>query len=473
MNYHDRWDRPQFAPTTAAREVRLPLAPSLERRRMQANLGLLVLDGLALSFAFVCADVIYSGAFANPRTMLVLQLLLPLYWSAGLALGAYNKEALLLGANRRMRAATALGAAAVCLTFVTFMLKNTALVSRGTTMIGLALGMVLLIAGRTLAGPLINRFVGPTALNVLVIDDGGDPVRLPHAFHIDAREHGLSPDLNSPQLLDRIGLYMMNMDRVVVSCPRSRRRAWTMVFRSSNIQGEIFDRDVDELGVIGATRGHQFGALVVSSGVLALRSRIIKRLFDVTFAGMALIVLLPLLALTALAIMIEDGRPIFFVQKRVGRGNTFFPLIKFRSMRTERADAVGMRSASRDDDRCTRVGRIIRKLSIDELPQLVNVLLGQMSSGIGEIAIVQHEALLLDVRVLVDILDPAGVERRRPPLHAVDRVPLLEQQPREVGSVLAGGPGNESNFSAGCHGAGRPLRYCRCETPRTTARSGK
>lgn len=379
MNYHDRWDRPQLAPAGAAREVRLPLAPSLERRRMQANLAMLLLDGAMLVLAFVVADLVYSGRAGNPRTILVLQLLLPIYWSAGLAFGAYNKNALLSGAVRRMRSATALGAAAVCLTFVTFMLKNSTLVSRGTTLLGLAFALALLVGARTLAGPLIRRFVGATALNVLVIDDGGDPVRLPHAFHVDAHEHGLAADLDNPQMLDRIGLYMMNMDRVVVSCPRERRAAWTLVFRSSNIQGEIFDRDVAELGVIGATRGYQFGALVVSSGVLALRSRIVKRLFDTTLAAIALAGLLPLLALTALAILIEDGRPLFFVQQRVGRGNTFFPLIKFRSMRIAREDQAGIRSASRDDDRCTRVGRIIRKLSIDELPQLINVLIGQMS----------------------------------------------------------------------------------------------
>jgi lipopolysaccharide/colanic/teichoic acid biosynthesis glycosyltransferase len=67
------------------------------------------------------------------------------------------------------------------------------------------------------------------------------------------------------------------------------------------------------------------------------------------------------------------------VQKRTGRGNRFFPIFKFRSMRVEKLDASGNRSASKDDDRITRIGRFIRRTSIDELPQLFNVLRGEMS----------------------------------------------------------------------------------------------
>ena len=78
-------------------------------------------------------------------------------------------------------------------------------------------------------------------------------------------------------------------------------------------------------------------------------------------------------------ILLEDGAPVLFVQRRVGRGNRFFAIYKFRSMRNERSDADGRTSASRDDDRITRVGRFIRATSIDELPQLFNVLAGDMS----------------------------------------------------------------------------------------------
>ncbi|WP_276509781.1 sugar transferase [Novosphingobium taihuense] len=98
-----------------------------------------------------------------------------------------------------------------------------------------------------------------------------------------------------------------------------------------------------------------------------------------TLAGGAVLALAPVLLLVALLIKLEDRGPIFFVQKRTGRGNRFFPIFKFRSMRVEKLDATGNRSASKDDDRITRIGRFIRRTSIDELPQLFNVLRGEMS----------------------------------------------------------------------------------------------
>ncbi|QDH36053.1 sugar transferase [Porphyrobacter sp. YT40] len=102
-------------------------------------------------------------------------------------------------------------------------------------------------------------------------------------------------------------------------------------------------------------------------------------MFDVVVAGGALLALSPLLLVVAALIKLEDGGPVLFVQRRLGRGNQFFDMFKFRSMRAEKLDHAGERSASRDDDRVTRIGGFIRRTSIDELPQIINVLKGDMS----------------------------------------------------------------------------------------------
>jgi len=117
----------------------------------------------------------------------------------------------------------------------------------------------------------------------------------------------------------------------------------------------------------------------VSSGPLGMRARATKRLFDLALAGAAVIILSPLLLAVVLAIRLEDGGPVIFVQRRMGLGNRFFGMYKFRSMSQSQSDPDGMVSTGRQDARITRVGRFIRRTSIDELPQLFNVLAGDMS----------------------------------------------------------------------------------------------
>jgi len=92
----------------------------------------------------------------------------------------------------------------------------------------------------------------------------------------------------------------------------------------------------------------------------------------------ALLLLSPLMLAAALAVWIDSGRPILFAQQRVGRGTQPFRLYKFRSMVVDAAQR-GSHSTAQNDPRITRVGRVLRRSSVDELPQLLNVLSGDMS----------------------------------------------------------------------------------------------
>lgn len=106
---------------------------------------------------------------------------------------------------------------------------------------------------------------------------------------------------------------------------------------------------------------------------------LVKRIFDIIAASILLIIFSPLMILTALLILIEDGFPVLYYQERVGLNGRLFNVVKFRSMRRDAEGDGQPRWASKNDDRVTRVGRIIRKLRIDELPQLFSVLAGDMS----------------------------------------------------------------------------------------------
>ena len=104
-----------------------------------------------------------------------------------------------------------------------------------------------------------------------------------------------------------------------------------------------------------------------------------KRLFDATLAGTGLLVSAPLWGLIAAAIKLDDGGAVFFSQERVGHGGRVFRALKFRSMRPDAEAIAGALQATADDPRVTRVGRILRATAMDELPQLWNILLGDMS----------------------------------------------------------------------------------------------
>lgn len=105
----------------------------------------------------------------------------------------------------------------------------------------------------------------------------------------------------------------------------------------------------------------------------------IKRTFDVGVSAMLLIFTLPVMLVTALCILIEDGTPILYRQERVGKDGQRFMIMKFRSMRNNAEEAGKPQWASQNDPRTTWVGRIIRNSRIDELPQIINVLKGEMS----------------------------------------------------------------------------------------------
>lgn len=109
-----------------------------------------------------------------------------------------------------------------------------------------------------------------------------------------------------------------------------------------------------------------------------------KRLADLVMAGSALVVFAPLMAVLALAILVFDGRPVLYAGERLGRGGRVFRMYKFRTMRpgsdrNAELNPDGSLRILEDDPRVTRLGRFLRRYSLDELPQLLNVLKGEMS----------------------------------------------------------------------------------------------
>jgi lipopolysaccharide/colanic/teichoic acid biosynthesis glycosyltransferase len=106
---------------------------------------------------------------------------------------------------------------------------------------------------------------------------------------------------------------------------------------------------------------------------------ILKRSLDIFLSGIMLFLSVPVFFPIALAIKLEDGGPVFYRQERWGRGGTRFGVYKFRTMLPDADQKFGLKQAAENDHRITRIGRILRAMGLDELPQILNILVGEMS----------------------------------------------------------------------------------------------
>ena len=185
-----------------------------------------------------------------------------------------------------------------------------------------------------------------------------------------------------------------NIDRAFVPSAHTITNGYREVLslcRKHNVKLKVLSEDSDQL--LHLARVYDIAGITLFAPErknIDIMKRLLKRLFDIVFASLSLLVISPILITTSLAIFIETGRPIFFRQKRAAiKGGKKFYFYKFRSM-IQDADAVkeslfeknesdGALFKIKNDPRMTRVGKLIRKFSIDELPQLINVLKGEMS----------------------------------------------------------------------------------------------
>ncbi len=355
--------------------------PGISKQNLRVRLyaALLLLDCACIAFGFLLGNLFRFGDVLAAAGVNMIVVLLPLFVAFAFNSGAYCIDVLRKPRVGVFRSSTAFLIAVGVVLLVAFYLKSSAELSRLVTGMGTVFGVGLLTVSRFGFASLAKRRIGTSPISELLIIDGVAYANRPAIATIDAQLVGLRPDSFDPLMVDRLGRYLNGVDRVVVACEPERRRRWAMLLKGANIEGEVLSPECDELDAIGIGSFHGHTTLAVSCGPLDTRSRLLKRLLDLAVTVPVLVALLPLMLLTALAIRLDSPGPIFFTQQRMGRGNRLFSMLKFRSMRADLCDANGNRSTGRDDDRITRVGRFIRGTSIDELPQLLNVLRGDMS----------------------------------------------------------------------------------------------
>ena len=173
------------------------------------------------------------------------------------------------------------------------------------------------------------------------------------------------------------------LDHIVVAVdPAARERVSQITRRLSilpNAVSLVVDQDGQDARDAALSRLAEAPLAPIGGVPDPDRSAFAKRMQDLIIGGLMLIGLTPVLAVVALLVKLDSPGPIFFRQRRHGFNNEEILVWKFRTMRHEAADATASRQVTADDDRITRLGKILRKTSIDELPQLLNVLKGEMS----------------------------------------------------------------------------------------------
>ena len=365
----------------SAQPVRPIGVVSKEVTRLRAYALLGISDLLALTIAFIAANALFNVNARVPvnHGWIILTVIVPLYVvQAGLG-GAYSAGAIERLRTSIHRSLRALVFATFEVLFIGYFLKASETFSRVVFALGLLGGLLLLAAGRLLLRRRLLTMLNGSAHMIVVLRDDVDYERVNREVVLSARDLSFDPTTSDPHAYHMLAQAVAVADRLIVACPPERAQLWAAVLKSLAIEGEVFTNLHADLGAIRLGEHGARQTIVVSIGPLNFPSRILKRGFDLVLSMLGLVLLSPVFLATMAAIRWESRGPVLFRQDRIGRDNRIFSIFKFRSMFHEATDTHAVTLATRNDARVTRVGKLIRKTSIDELPQLLNVLLGDMS----------------------------------------------------------------------------------------------
>ena len=360
-----------------------------------------ILDGFVLVGSSVLARILYSGLDSLSSDDLGVGVVATFVF-LGLAKlwGLHRFQTVLspeTGTARIMAASVFSVVAVIC---IVFLLKDGADYSRGAMSLFAIIALILTPIGRVLLAEGARAAIDAGFLRgrrVVLIGDEGELERLTPAeilnFGLDAvGRFPLSPgspleeiSADDRSLLDQAmrAARKSRASEFALFLPWGRDRALSMIslsLRASPLPVRLYpDHRIRDL--LLQKRESQFDpylSVEIQREPLNRMERALKRAFDIAVSSVGLLCLSPLLLMTAVLIKIDSAGPILFVQTRRGFDNRSFKIWNFRTM-TVFEDDPGLRRPVRDDERVTRIGGILRRSSVDKLPQLVNVLRGDMS----------------------------------------------------------------------------------------------
>lgn len=359
-----------------------------------------LLSSAALSATYIRFGSESSDVLLNQRGWMKLLML-----TAVLQLAFYLFDLYDLPATRRyhqvlLKIVISLGGATVLLAIL-FYVAPELQIGRGVFLVDVTLVLAIIPAWRLVVAWSAGHPQLGVRERVLILGSGDQAIELAKAtlerrtsgFHIvgfvDNKPELIGKSLINPSVIgltDEIGSLVERhqVDRIVVAVADRRGKFPTEELLNLSLSGRVaveesaryYERLTGKIASellrpswLIFSRGNRFSDFEYH----------VRRVLNAVLASIGLVLSLPLMLLTALAVKLDSRGPIFYVQERVGKNGRTFKIVKFRSMRVDAEDSSGPVWAEEGDPRITRVGRIIRKLRFDELPQFMNVIRGDMN----------------------------------------------------------------------------------------------
>lgn len=224
-----------------------------------------------------------------------------------------------------------------------------------------------------------NRFYAPHKMLLVYGTDNAVGIKI----KMDARKdkYNISKLISIQEGVEKICEESLKYDAVILNDIPSQTRNDIMKFCYQHNLRVYAVPKISDILVRGGKNVNLFDTPLLSirrSGI-SLTQRIVKRAMDIIFSSIALIFASPVMLIVALAIKIEDGGPVFYKQKRLTLNEREFEILKFRSMIPDAEKYTGVVLATEHDPRITKVGRFVRATRLDEIPQIINILKGDMS----------------------------------------------------------------------------------------------
>ena len=360
-----------------------PRQYSREAARLRLYILSILVDAGVLAAAFALANLAVLGHVegepGKPHGLIMFAMIAPVYTLLAVNGGVYGIRMIGNGRVSAWRALWALAQAAMLFLILVYFGKIAEQLSRLTFLTGLVASAVGLALVRRLTDRMARVIVGDVHHLTILIRDGEPVAPPPQTDVIDAHEHGLDPTGHDATMAARLASVVGPAERVIVACSSERMDAWAIALASLSAKAELLVPEMRRFAPAKVGEFDNHPTVIVASGPLRFSDRLLKRLFDIIISFMAIILLSPLLLAAAVAVRLSGRGPIFFRQARLGRNAEPFMIWKFRTMHHGLADRTASQLTRKDDPRVTRIGDFLRRTSIDELPQLFNVLSGDMS----------------------------------------------------------------------------------------------